>query len=148
MNVHSISVLQAKDVPATTNDSFKYKNISTADKGTEYKFKTSTSSIISIIYCGKNGNTPEFLLILLIYVTDLIYEANKSYKSEWITYVMEEDRFDRTDRTIFINQIKWTKQTWMFSIANWLSRKCWNVQSLFVRFITGMRMHRMNMNNK
>lgn len=48
LDVHSISELQAKGVPAT-NDSFKYKYVSTADKDTEYKFETCTGSIVAIV---------------------------------------------------------------------------------------------------
>lgn len=48
LDVHAISELQDKGVPLT-NDSFKYRYTSAADKDTEYKFEACQSSIVSIL---------------------------------------------------------------------------------------------------
>lgn len=52
LDVHAISELQAKGVPAT-NDSFKYKYTSTTEKETEYKFETCTGKVLAILADNK-----------------------------------------------------------------------------------------------
>lgn len=48
LDVHAISELQGKGVPPT-NDSFKYKYVSTADKETEYQFDGCCGTIVAIV---------------------------------------------------------------------------------------------------
>lgn len=52
LDVHAISELQEKGVPAT-DDSFKYKYTSSADKSSEYQFESCDGSIVAIVNSEK-----------------------------------------------------------------------------------------------